>query len=84
MVAYHIDIVGVIGSSPVPPTTYIKDIEKGELFVCENEGQISAVFAFLSETNRLMTKFLPKNGFQYCGIIKKKDGSERLVYQTCN
>lgn len=46
MVAYHIDIVGVIGSSPVPPTTYIKDIEKGELFVCENEGQISAVFCF--------------------------------------
>lgn len=24
MVAYHIDIVGVIGSSPVPPTTYIQ------------------------------------------------------------
>lgn len=46
MVAYHIDIVGVIGSSPVPPTTYIKDIEKGELFVCENEGQISVVFYF--------------------------------------
>lgn len=84
MVAYHIDIVGVIGSSPVPPTTYIKDIEKGELFVCENEGQFSAVFAFLSETNRLMTKFLPKNGFQYCGIIKKEDGSERLACQTCN
>lgn len=84
MVAYHIDIVGVIGSSPVPPTTYIKDIEKGELFVCENEGQFSAVFCFFIGNEPIYDKILLKNGFQYCGIIKKEDGSERLVYQTCN
>lgn len=40
----------------------IKDIEKGELYVCENEGKISAVFVFLSEMSLLMTIFLMGNG----------------------
>ena len=28
-----------------------------------------------------MQKTILKNGFSYCGIIKKEDGSERLAYQ---
>lgn len=117
----------------------IKDIEKGELYVCENEGKISAVFCFFigneptydnifdgkwlnndeygvihriavvehhkgiasfciqwclkicpnmridtHKNNIPMQKTILKNGFQYCGIIKKEDGSERLAYQICN
>lgn len=28
-----------------------------------------------------MQKTILKNGFTYCGIIKKEDGTERLAYQ---
>lgn len=30
-----------------------------------------------------MQKTILKNGFSYCGIIKKEDGTERLAYQIC-
>lgn len=36
------------------------------------------------KNNIPMQKTILKNGFQYCGIIKKEDGSERLAYQICN
>lgn len=31
--------------------------------------------------NRSMQRMLSKNGFQYCGIIYLKDGSERLAFE---
>lgn len=31
--------------------------------------------------NHIMQHLLAKNGFQYCGIIRTDDGSERLAYQ---
>lgn len=34
--------------------------------------------------NIAMQKVILKNGFTYCGIIKKEDGSQRLAYQKIN
>lgn len=34
------------------------------------------------ENNIPMQKTILKNGFEYCGIIKKSDGSKRLAYQS--
>lgn len=34
------------------------------------------------KNNIPMQKTILKNGFKYCGIIKKPDGSERLAYQN--
>lgn len=34
------------------------------------------------ENNIPMQKTILKNGFKYCGIIKKPDGSRRLAYQS--
>lgn len=31
--------------------------------------------------NRIMQNLLKKNGFQYCGLIRGRDGGERLAYQ---
>lgn len=34
------------------------------------------------KNNIPMQKTILKNGFKYCGIIKKQDGTERLAYQS--
>lgn len=34
------------------------------------------------ENNIPMQKTILKNGFKYCGIIKKQDGTSRLAYQS--
>lgn len=34
------------------------------------------------KNNIPMQKTILKNGFEYCGIIKKTDGTERLAYQS--
>lgn len=34
------------------------------------------------KNNLPMQKTILKNNFQYCGIIKKEDGTERLAYQS--
>ena len=34
------------------------------------------------KNNIPMQKTILKNGFKYCGIIKKPDGTERLAYQS--
>lgn len=46
---------------------------------CRNK--ISTLRADTHKDNLLMQKALLRNGFQYCGIIRVANGTERLAYQ---
>lgn len=47
-------------------------------------ARVSNLRADTHENNRIMQKLLLRNGFRYCGIIRVRDGSERLAYQLLN
>ena len=47
-------------------------------------NQIGNVKIDTHKNNIPMQKTILKNGFAYCGIIKKEDSSTRLAYQICN
>lgn len=45
------------------------------------EREIRSIRVDTHRDNISMQKMLSKNGFEYCGIIYLKDGSERLAYE---
>ena len=44
-------------------------------------SRISNIRIDTHRDNAVMQNLLKKNGFQYCGIIRGRDGGERLAYQ---